>query len=224
MSGAAFFDLDRTLLDVNSGHLWLREEWRDGRLSARTAGRAIYWFTRYALGASDLDQAMDEAAALYRGEPEAEMAARVEAWFQRALRHRLRPGAVLALQTHRERGDVCVLATSSTQYAAAAAQQAFGLDDAISTRLASLDGVLDGTLAASAFGAHKLTRCAAWAEARGIALEDCTFYTDSASDLPLLERVGAPVVVNPDRRLRKLAAARGWPVVDWGAAPEPARS
>ena len=78
------------------------------------------------------------------------------------------------------------------------------------------DGELTGALASSAFGHHKLTACEAWAAREKVALADCTFYTDSYSDVALLQKVGRPVVIDPDRRLARLAAQRGWPVVDWG--------
>ena len=78
------------------------------------------------------------------------------------------------------------------------------------------DGVLTGALASSAFGHHKLTACEAWAAREKVALADCTFYTDSYSDVALLEKVGHPIVIDPDRRLARVAVARGWPIVDWG--------
>jgi phosphoserine phosphatase len=66
------------------------------------------------------------------------------------------------------------------------------------------------------FGAGKLRYAEAYARQHSVALSECTFYTDSYSDLPVLENVGAPVLVNPDRRLRREAKARGWRVVEWG--------
>ncbi len=214
----AFFDLDRTLIDVNSGHRWVAAEWRAGRMPTRTVLWSLGLFARYALGADDLDAAIDAAAAEYRGVPVAEMQARVAAWFDGEIRHRLRPGATAALAAHRAAGDALVVATTSSQFAAAAAVATFGLDDAVSTEVGHDGHTLDGTVRRSAFGAHKLTACAAWATSRGHALADAAFYTDSYSDLPLLEAVGRPFVVHPDRRLARAAAARGWPILDWSAA------
>jgi phosphoserine phosphatase len=186
-----------------------------------TTLRAGWWLTRYALGEADLDAALDHAARVYTGLPVAEMEARVAAWFDREVRHRLRPGAADALARHRAAHTPLVLATTSSQFVARAAREAFGLDDAVMTQLGVDGDRLDGTIARSAFGPHKLRGCREWAAARGIALRDCAFYTDSASDLPLLEEVGHPVVIDPDRKLRRIAAARGWPTEDWGRAPKP---
>jgi phosphoserine phosphatase len=68
------------------------------------------------------------------------------------------------------------------------------------------------------FGAGKLGYAEAYARERGVSLSDCWFYTDSYSDLPVLERMGHPVMVNPDPRLRREAERRGWPVEWWGEA------
>jgi HAD superfamily hydrolase (TIGR01490 family) len=214
----AFFDLDRTLIDVNSGHAWVAAEWRAGRMTTRTVLWSLGLFARYALGADDLDAAIDAAAAQYRGVSVDELRARVTTWFDTDVRRRLRPGATAALAAHRAAGDALVVATTSSQFAAAAAAAAFGLDDIVCTEVGHDGQTLDGTVRRSAFGAHKLTACATWAASHGHALADAAFYTDSYSDLPLLEAVGRPFVVHPDRRLARAATARGWPVLDWSAA------
>jgi HAD superfamily hydrolase (TIGR01490 family) len=216
----ALFDLDHTLLDINSGTHWLWSEWRGGHIGPRTFLKGAWWIGRYALGDDTLDAALQSAAEVYRDLPEQEMAQRVEAWFRDEIAHHVRPGASEALRSHRERGDLCVLATTSSQWAADCAMKLLNLDDAASTVVEAHDGRLTGRIARSAYGRHKLTRCREWAEARGYDLRDATFYTDSYTDLPLLEQVGAPIVVHPDRRLRRAAQARGWQVVEWGQAPE----
>lgn len=222
MGRVAFFDLDHTLLDVNSGHLWAREEWRRGRLGVSDVLKVTWVFLRYGLGAEDLDDAMYGAARLYEGIPEAQLAAEIGAWFDRDLAHRARPGALTALRAHREAGDTCVLATSSTQFSAACAVRTWGLDDAVSTVIeVDDDGILTGDIAVMGLGAHKLGLCRAWAARAGHDLAQAAFYTDSYSDLPLLAEVGEPVAVHPDRRLRAEALARGWPIARWGTATAP---
>lgn len=212
----AFFDLDRTLIDVNSASLWVKHEWDRGAISVGVGVRASYWLVRYALGDDTLDGAMAEASRVYTGAELAGLVERIERWFAEQVEHRLRPGAAQVLQRHREAGDQLVLATSSSQYAAECAVRAFGLDEGIGTQPEVVDGVLTGELAASAYGRAKLERCANWARERGVELSNCAFYTDSYSDLTLLNAVGRPVAVHPDRRLRAEARRRGWPIEDWG--------
>jgi HAD superfamily hydrolase (TIGR01490 family) len=216
LTRAAIFDLDGTLLDCNSGRLWLEHEWRGGRVSSRDAVWAAWVLVQYHLGRADLAHAYEAAAATLVGGGEAELADRTVAWFGQHVRHRLRPGAMQALATHRERGDRLVLATSSTIYAAREAAVAYRLDDCVATRLEVADGRFTGKVAASAFGDAKAERLREWSAVSGIGLADCTFYTDSTSDLALLEAVGEAVCVNPDRRLARTATDRGWAVVDWG--------
>lgn len=215
----ALFDLDRTLIDVNSGRLWVSSEWRAGRLSALDVVWASWWLARYSLGwEGGLQRVFEAAAASIEGASEAEIAARVQEFFDRDLRHRLRPGGRQALEHHRAEGDQLVLATSGTQFAAAAAAEAYGLSTFVCTELEIANGRFTGRIAATAVGDAKLHRCEAWAAEHGHELGTATFYSDSFTDLALLERVGHPVVVNPDRRLRRHAVLRGWPIEDWGQA------
>lgn len=214
----ALFDLDSTLLDCNSGRLWMIHEWKAGRIGVRDVAWASWVLARYALGADGLEEAYAAAVASLQGQEEQALHERTRRWFEAEVGHRLRPGAREALRQHRERGDRLVLATSSSPYAAGAAIAAFALDDAISTVFEVEDGRFTGRISASAFGAAKAERVAEWAEREGVDLGLATFYTDSVTDAALLERVGTPVCVNPDRRLRRLAEARGWSIVDWGKA------
>lgn len=137
-------------------------------------------------------------------------------WFRQEVAHRIRPGARAALERHRQQRDQLVICTSSSIYAGRNAQEVFGLDDTVATVFEVVDGRFTGAIAASALGEEKAHRAEAWAAERGIRLEDCFFYTDSVTDLALLERVGHPVVVNPDRALSRIARSRVWSVEDWG--------
>lgn len=217
--GLALFDLDRTLIDVNSGRLWVSSEWKAGRLSALDVMWASWWLARYSFGwESGLQRVFEAAAAGLEGQSEAEIALRVQEFFDRDLRHRLRPGAREALDHHRREGDELVLATSGTQFAAQAAVEAYGLRSFVCTELEIAEGRFTGRIAALAVGDAKLHRTEAWATENGRDLDSATFYSDSFTDVALLERVGHPVVVNPDRRLRRHATQRGWRIEDWGQA------
>jgi HAD superfamily hydrolase (TIGR01490 family) len=216
---AVLFDLDRTLIDCNSGWLWAQAEWRAGRIGWGRMAWAAWWLGRYSLGLSGgLDEVARKAAATVAGEREAELADRTRAWFEAEIRHRLRPGAARALAQHRDQGARMVLATTSTSYAAELAAEAFGLHEVVCTRLEVVDGVLTGKLSSLAFGSAKAERVVEWAARAGIDLSKCAFYTDSATDVGLLERVGYPIAVEPDRSLARIAKQRGWPVVSWGTA------
>lgn len=216
---AALFDLDRTLLDCNSGRLWVTHEWRQGRIGWRDAAWASWWLARYTLGVADgMEQVFETAVASFEGVEESLVRERTRVWFDEECAPRLRPGARDALEAHRAAGDRLVLATSSTLYSALAAQQHWGFDDLVCTRMEVADGRFTGAIEALAYGDAKLHACVSWAEESGISLDDCTFYTDSITDLSLLEAVGRPVAVNPDVKLARVAEARRWTTEDWGRA------
>jgi HAD superfamily hydrolase (TIGR01490 family) len=215
MSRVAFFDLDRTLIDVNSGGLWLRHEWDEGNVGVRDVAWATWWLLKYSFGSgSGMDDAYKEAVRTLKGKAEADIDRRTRAWFETQVRPHLRPGAKDALARHRDQGDRLVLATTSSPYAARAATEAYGLDAFVCTWFEVKEGVFTGDVASPAWGPEKAARVAEWAEREGVDLATSAFYTDSMTDLALLERVGEPVCVNPDRRLARLAASRGWPIVD----------
>ena len=196
----------------------MRAEVRAGRLGIADAAWAVWWIMRYQLGAAELEPVYEAAVRMLKDQPEGVLAARTHAWFDVEVARRLRPGARVALDAHRAAGDRLVVCTSSSTYAADAACRHFGLTDRVATRLQVVDGRFTGTVAELALGPRKLDATRAWCAREGVDLADATFYTDSVSDLALLEAVARPVVVHPDRPLAAIARARGWPIADWGDA------
>lgn len=220
--GVALFDFDRTLIDVNSGTLWLRHEVRAGRVTWRDAVWATWWFTRYHLGlASGLDVAFEQAVAAYKGMTDTQLRELTRAFFDQQIVTRLRPGARQALDRHRAAGDRIALCSSTTQYLAELACETWGMEVAARTELDVQDGVLTGRIRSLALGDHKTARTLEWAEAESVDLADCTFYTDSFTDLKLMQAVGIPVAVHPDRQLSRMARRSGWRIADWGRAGPP---
>lgn len=200
----------------------VEKEFRDGKVPLQMYLLAVYWFARYAAGLGlDAGSVSREAMGLYGGHSDEAMGREVESFWARECAARARPGALAALQAHRAKGDRCVLCTASWQHVAAAARRSFGLDGAICSVIeVGPDGRFTGGVA-DAYGESKLSRTLEWARAEGVDLADVTFYTDSHSDLRLLEAVGTPVAVCPDARLAETARRRGWRVEDWGRAPPP---
>ncbi len=219
MAGAAFFDLDGTLLTANSAALWVRRERRLGRLGKRQTLKALFFFGAYRLGVFDIDLAISEAARSLAGRSDDEMRRQTRRWWAQEVAGTAAAGAVWAIDRHRRAGEKAVLLTSSTLWAAECAAVQFGLDDVLCTQFEVADGRMTGGVAQVCYGRGKVALAERWAEARGVRLSESTFYTDSFTDLPMLERVGRPRVVHPDLRLRLEARRRGWPVLDWRRAP-----
>ncbi|MBM4290877.1 MAG: HAD-IB family hydrolase [Deltaproteobacteria bacterium] len=215
----AFFDLDRTLIDVNSGRLWVRAERRAGLLGAGQVARASWWLLRYHLGWADLDAPLRAAVRALAGQREEDMEERVARFYAAEVRHRVRPEARAAVEAHRARGDRLALLTTSSVYLARHFARDLGLDAALASAFEVRGGRFTGEPAGElCFGVGKRHAAARYAEGLGVPLSACAFYTDAAADLPLLEVVGAPVAVCPDRLLAAEARRRGWPVARWGAA------
>lgn len=216
----AFFDLDRTLLSVNSGSGWVRAEYTDGHISRWQLLRATLWLARYHLGLAEMEAVLQDAIAAYAGQPEADLRDRTHRFYEREVRHQIRPGALDALDRHRAAGDRLVLLTTSSNYLSERVGHQLALDDWLCSRFeVDPDGRLTGRPITLCYGPHKVALATAWAAAHGVALADCAFYSDSITDAPMLEAVGRPIVVQPDPRLRRLARARGWREEDWGLAP-----
>jgi HAD superfamily hydrolase (TIGR01490 family) len=218
MGAIAFFDFDETLIAGNSGNLWIRRELRAGHINRVQFLRAAAWMARYKLGWASMDDALRTAIGSLRGQSEQELRARTQAFYEEELRTLYRSGARPAVERHRQQGDAVALLTASSLYLSELVARELGLDAVLCNRF-ELDetGVHTGRpVGRLCFGAGKIGYAEAYAAERGVSLTDCTFYTDSYSDLPVLDRVGHPVVVNPDRRLRREAERRGWPIQWWG--------
>ena len=212
----AFFDLDRTLIAANSATDWIRRELRLGNIGRRQVVRAAGWIGLYQLGFARIESALHDAAATLTGRSEADLSTRTQAFWQEEVVQTTRPGATPVLEAHRQAGASLVLLTSSSSYLGHAAAETFGLDAVLSNRFEVRDGVFTGRLIEPlCFGDGKRVLAQQLAQARGVSLAECAFYTDSYSDLPMLEAVGQPVVVHPDPRLSRHAKRRGWPVQMW---------
>ena len=219
----AFFDFDRTLISANSGVLWLRNEIRQGNISLLKGLAATLWVARYHLGFARKGKGLERAIASLEGRAEAELRERTTAFYEADVRALYRPGARRAVEEHRAEGDELVLLTSSPAYLAELVARDLQLDAVLCNRFeVDSDGLYTGrTIGDLCYGIGKLRHAQRHARDRGVDLEDCAFYTDSFSDLAVMEAVGRPVAVNPDQRLRRVATSRGWEIVDWGQ-PQPA--
>ncbi|MGA9523045.1 MAG: HAD-IB family hydrolase [Myxococcaceae bacterium] len=214
----AFFDLDKTLLSVNSGSLWFRSEFKRGYINWNQALQAFTWLSLYHLGFSRLEQSLLTTIAQLEGIRESDVVQRTRAFYEREVRHQFRPLARGIVERHRADGDALVLLTTSSNYVAEIVQEALGMDHILCSRFETdAQGRYTGRpLGPLCFGPGKLTLGRAYAESQGVPLSSCSFYTDSASDLPMMEAVGRPVAVHPDRRLRRIAKQRRWEIADWG--------
>lgn len=212
----AFFDLDRTLIDVNSGHLWIKREYRLGWISTLQLAQASWWLLRYSLGWTDLEGAIRSAILGIKGQCEIDFQMRNDAFYHEEIKHRYRPEALMAVEYHRAQGDRLCLITTSSQYLSAHVIRDLGFDGGRFNRFEVKSDHFSGEpLGPLCFGEGKRHAAEDWLREVGGSLSDSVFYTDSFSDIALLEAVGTPIVVCPDRKLKAEAQRRGWPIESW---------
>jgi HAD superfamily hydrolase (TIGR01490 family) len=218
MARIAFFDVDKTVLSVNSASLWIRREVRLGHIGVRQALGGFFWAALYALGMARMEGAIVSAAATMRGQRERDLDQRAVDFWRDDIRRFVRPAARAAVEAHRARGDRVFLLTSTSVYLSRQIAADLGCDGYLCNRMEVEDGLFTGRIERPlCFGPGKLELAARLAAEHGVPLADCTYYGDSYSDLPVLLAVGDPVVVNPDLRLRREARLRGFRVEDWEA-------
>lgn len=215
---AAFFDVDKTLLEVNSGRLWLSEEWKRGRIGNMDALRFVGWLLMYRLGVLDFERAATLSLAKFVGRRVDEVEIELGTWAKKALIPRICKEARAAIEHHRSQGHVLALLTSGTSFSVAALAETVQMQHLLCTEVQVENGVVTGRLNLPVcYGEGKVHRAEVFAQEHGIDLSRSFFYSDSSSDRPMFERVGHPIVVNPDPRLRADAWRRGWPVQKWRA-------
>ncbi len=212
-NGAAFFDLDRTLLSGASGPVISEALRQMGVLGSRQIpGERLVYRVFDAVGETLPAMALTRSAARFAaGWNRAAVRGAGQIVAER-LRDRVQPFGRLLIAEHRAEGRPVVMATTSPYDLVAPLARSLGMDDVIATRYGVHDGAYDGTIVGEfVWGPGKLAAVRAWADRHGIDLADSYAYSDSVFDAPLLGAVGHPVVVNPDPRMRVMAMVRRWP-------------
>jgi HAD superfamily hydrolase (TIGR01490 family) len=213
---AAFFDMDKTLLSGSSAVLLARYMRQRGELAWRDAMRVVTAMLRYKMGRLDMIETTRQIVREMAGHSEAERIAHTRQWFGEHLIDYVTEEGRRWVEGHRRLGHRVALITASPSYTADQLADHLGMagEDVMATRFEVQHGLFTGRmLEPMIYGQGKLDAAQAYADQHGVDLRQSYFYTDSIADLPLLEIVGYPVAVNPDRSLRKLARARGWSIV-----------
>ena len=214
--GAAFFDLDRTLLAGASGHVF-SEAMRDAGLFSRSIpGEAWLYRLFNTIGETLPSMALArQGVALAKGKSRVAVQAAASA-AAHTLLEMVQPLAAPLFDEHRAAGRPVVMATTTPFDMVKPLADLLGLDGVVATTYAvNDDGTYSGTLDGPfVWSAGKLAAVRTWAEANDIDLAQSYAYSDSVYDTPLLAAVGHPFVVNPDSRMAVMAAARRWPTLD----------
>jgi HAD superfamily hydrolase (TIGR01490 family) len=211
---AALFDLDNTLLDASSGQLYARYLYRHGRMSRSELARVVWWGILSGLGLLDMRELIPKLLSQAAGDDEREMRAFCDRWFVEDVVPHVTEAGTQQVAYHQAQGHVLALVSASTQYVVEPMAAYLGFPGQfVCTHLESKHGVLSGNIIPPpCYGEGKIVWAERFAAEHEVDLSASYFYSDSISDLPLLERVSHPVAVNPDPRLRRLARKRSWPI------------
>jgi HAD superfamily hydrolase (TIGR01490 family) len=224
VSAAAFFDLDRTLLRRSSA-LALAGSFRArGMISRRQLAKAAFWQLLFvARGASHeaVRRGAEDGLIVLRGWTPEDMRSLVADALEPVLRPLVYAEPLRLVQQHRERGEPVYIVSATLQEIVTAIADDLGFDGALGTQCEVVDGRYTGRALRALHAESKAASVRELAAEKGFDVVACTAYSDSHTDLPFLEAVGHPVAVNPDRELRRIAAERGWPVLEFSARAYP---
>jgi HAD superfamily hydrolase (TIGR01490 family) len=212
----ALFDLDHTLLPIDSDHAWgqftVTLGWRDA--SEQTRANDTF-YEQYKAGTLDIAEYIRFATGVLRERGMAQARVAHQRFMQDVILPALRESALDLVRAHQAAGDEVVIVTATNEFVTRPIAAAFGVEHLIAIELehdtqGEPTGAIRGT---PSFREGKVARVEQWMSARGLDwdhVQHSTFYSDSINDLPLLEKVHEPVATNPDARLQAIALERGW--------------
>lgn len=211
---AAFFDVDKTVIARSSMAAFAPAFRRQGLLRRRTLMRGIWThlvFVRFGAGAKKLARLQRTVLALTMGWDQALVRQVVASELDALILPVAFSEAIEAIESHRQAGQRVYLVSAAPEEVVGPLAARLGVDGAIASQAeVDADGFYTGRMDRYVSGSAKAEAVAEFARRDGVVLADSWAYSDSATDLPMLEAVGHPVAVNPDRALRRIAAERGW--------------
>ena len=211
----AIFDLDNTLISIDSDHAWgefLLEQGAVDPVAYREANERF--MADYNAGTLDMAAFLEMALKpLAENTPE-----QLAAWHQQFMASKIEPNilpkAEELLARHRTKGDTLLIITATNRFITAPIANRLGVDDLIAVDPEIVDGRYTGRVAGTpSYREGKVTRLKQWLEGQEFTMDGAWFYSDSHNDLPLLEQVEHPVAVDPDDTLRKVAEERQWRIM-----------
>ena len=211
----AIFDLDETLIEADSDHLWGQYVVDHGLAAADHEEKNNHFYNQYKAGELDIDAYLEFACSILARQDMETLLSHRRRFIEEVIKPIVLPEGEALVNRHREKADTLMIITSTIEFVTRPIADLFG----VATLLAPIPqirderytGKIDGV---PSFGEGKVTRLMEWLDVnREESLQGSCFYSDSHNDLPLLRRVDNPVAVDPDPILKSEAEARGWQII-----------
>ena len=209
----AFFDMDKTLIAENSATLYMQYRYERGEISNVELLKGVGAYLQYKVGLLDIRSWTKGMMLQFKGQSSAELEREATEWVAEAVVDTIYPEAERIVRDHQAQGHVVAIVSGATRFVVRPIAQRLGIDHALYTRLEEENGVFTGRVVEPiCFEEGKIYWLQQFIEEHQIDLARSWFYTDSITDLPLLDIVGHPVATNPDPLLYRTAVRRRWPV------------
>ena len=213
-SYTAFYDLDHTILDGNSATHLVQEARKRGVMSERQYRHAVWLSIIYKLNIGEPTRMIDRMLTWLKGLKEASIMKLSQEIFDHIIKETIRPEILETIREHREKKAAVILLSSATTPICQPVTRFMELDDMICTQLESENGILTGhTNGKLVYGLEKKVRMLAFCQEKGYDPREAWYYGDSHTDRWVMEAVGFPVAVSPDKQLQKIARRNNWPIL-----------
>jgi HAD superfamily hydrolase (TIGR01490 family) len=212
----AFFDVDHTLLRGSTGTAFGKELWRANVVGFDDLARVLLYNAMYVLGRVDEIEIWKRSVARLFGKNEEPIKKACIDAHERSVRAKLYVEGEAEVARHKRDGAHVAMISAGPRYSVLEVARELGVERVSTSWANVVDGrVHDLEGVEIPFGPMKRTYALRWCDELGVDPKDCWAYGDSRSDIEMLDLVGHPVAVNPRRELRRVAEARGWPIVHW---------
>ncbi len=209
----AFFDMDKTILSENSATLYLRYRYQRGEMSKRELIMGFGAYLKYKIGILDIRSWTLEMMVQFSGQSEKQLEEEAIAWVEDVVVETVYPEAERLVEEHLAESHVVAIVSGATAFVVRPIADRLGIEHVLYTRLEVENGLFTGrVIEPICFEEGKIYWLQQFIDEQGIDLAKSFFYTDSITDLPLLDLVGHPVATNPDPLLYRTAVKRRWPV------------
>ena len=212
----AFFDLDHTILNTSSGKIMGIAALREGIIKRQKFVQGLFWTLGNKFGLIEGDTILTRLAEWMKDHPEQYIIDWTTQVFNEVMKYTIRSEAIKEIEYHRNNNAHLVILSASASFICRPVLEFLGLDDLICTDLHVVNNRFSGqSIGDICFGEEKLIRSKSFIKESNYSLDNAFFYTDSFTDLPMLEAVGNPMAVTPDRKLAATARSRGWQICKW---------